>query len=131
MVSRLPIGLAGIAVLLGLAVLLSSNRRAIRPRVIIAAFLLQALIATLVLYVPAGRAALSFLSHGVSNLLGYADAGTDFLFGGFAKDKLGQMFALQALPVIIFFASLISILYYLRIMPLVIRWIGGALERVT
>jgi CNT family concentrative nucleoside transporter len=131
MVSRLPIGLAGIAALLGLAVLLSSNRRAIRPRVIIAAFLLQALIATLVLYVPAGRAALAFLSHGVSNLLGYADAGTAFLFGPLVKSSLGQMFALQALPVIIFFSALISILYYLRVMPFVIRWIGGALEKIT
>jgi CNT family concentrative nucleoside transporter len=131
MLSRLPIGLAGIAVLLGLAFLLSSDRRAVRPRVVIAAFLRQALIAILVLYAPAGRAALAFLAHGVSNLLGYADAGTAFLFGSFAKNPLGQMFALQALPVIIFFATLISILYYLRVMPFVIRWIGGGLEKVT
>ena len=131
MVSRLPLGLAGMAVLLGLAFLLSSDRRAVRPRVVIAAFLLQALIAVLVLYVPAGRTALAFLAHGVSNLLGYADAGTAFLFGSFAKNPLGQMFALQALPVIIFFATLISILYYVRVMPFVIRWIGGGLEKVT
>jgi CNT family concentrative nucleoside transporter len=124
------IGLAGIAVILGLAVLLSSNRRAIRLRVVGAAFAVQAGIAVLVLYVPAGRRVLQFLSGGVSNLLGYANAGTSFLFGRLAADPLGQNFAIQALPVIIFFAALVSILYYLGIMQLIVRWIGGGIERV-
>ena len=128
MVSRILIGLAGMVVLLAVAVTLSSNRRAISLRVVSAAFGLQIVIAVLVLYVPAGRAALTWLSQGVGDLLGYADAGTAFLFGPLAKDPLGKFFALQALPVIIFFSSLISILYYLRVMPLVIRWIGGGLE---
>jgi len=123
-------GLAGIAVILGLAVLLSSNRRAIRLRVVGAAFALQAGIAVLVLYVPAGRRALQFLSGGVANLLGYANAGTNFLFGKLATDPLGQNFAIQALPVIIFFAALVSILYYLGIMQFVVRWIGGGIEKV-
>ena len=128
--TRLLTGLAGIAVILGLAVLLSTDRRAIRLRVVGAAFALQAGIAVLVLYVPWGQRVLQFLSGGVTRLLGYADAGTDFLFGKLAEDPLGQNFAIQALPVIIFFAALISILYYLRIMPLVVRWIGGAIEKV-
>ena len=75
---HLLIGLAGIVLILAIAFALSSNRRAIRPRVVGAAFLLQAGIALLVLYVPAGRAIIAGMSRGVSNLLGYAQAGTDF-----------------------------------------------------
>jgi CNT family concentrative nucleoside transporter len=125
------IALAGMAAILALAVLLSSNRRWIRPRVVGAAFALQAAIAALVLYVPAGKRALSAMSGGVADLLGFARAGSEFLFGPLMSDKLGQSFAFQALPTIVFFAALIAILYHIGLMPLVIRWIGGALEKVT
>jgi CNT family concentrative nucleoside transporter len=126
------IGLAGILLILAIAFALSSNRRAIRPRVVGAAFALQAGIALLVLYVPAGRAVIAGMSHGVANLLSYAQAGTDFIFGPLAKPEIGgASFAIAALPVIIFFASLVSILYYLGIMQLVVRWVGGAIGKVT
>lgn len=126
------IGIAGILLILALAVALSSNRRAIRPRVVGAAFALQAGIAALVLYVPAGRAVIGGMSRGVSNLLGYAQAGTNFIFGPLASPEVGgSSFAIAALPVIIFFASLISILYYLGVMQFIIRWIGGGIEKVT
>jgi CNT family concentrative nucleoside transporter len=124
--------LLGLALILGIALALSSNRRAIRPRVVGAAFGLQAGLAAFVLYVPVGNAALQVVAGGVSSLLGYAHAGVDFLFGPLAKPEIGgASFAISALPVIIFFAALISILYYLRIMPLVVRWIGGGLEKIT
>ena len=128
--NRILIGVGGIVLILAIAVLLSSNRRAIRLRVVGAAFALQAGIAVLVLYVPVGRAAIGWMSGGVANLLGYANAGTSFLFGSLAADPLGKNFAIQALPVIIFFASLVSILYYIGLMQLIVRWIGGAIERV-
>lgn len=129
---RFLIGIAGIAVILAIAVLLSSNRRAIRLRVVGAAFALQVVIATLVLYVPAGRAAIQGAANGVSALLGYAKNGTDFLFGPLASPEIGgNSFAIAALPVIVFFASLISILYYLGIMQQIVRWVGGAIEKVT
>ena len=125
------IGFAGIALLLGLAVLMSSNRRAIRLRVVGAAFALQAGIAVLVLYSSAGKAVLGRMSGAVSNLLGYSQKGTEFLFGTLASPTIGgNSFAIAALPVIIFFASLVSILYYLGIMQFVVRWIGGGIERV-
>jgi concentrative nucleoside transporter, CNT family len=131
-VEKLLIGLAGIALILAIAVLLSSNRRAIRLRVVGAAFALQAGIATLVLYVPAGKAVIEAMARGVTNLLGYAQAGIDFIFGNLAKPELGgHSFALAALPVIIFFAALISILYYLRIMQFIVKWIGGGIQYVT
>lgn len=130
--TRLLIGLAGIVLILLVALALSSDRSAIRLRVVGAAFALQAGIALLVLLVPWGRAALAWLSGGVSSLLGYAQAGTDFLFGSLVRPEIGgASFALAALPVIIFFASLVSILYHLRIMQFVIRWVGGGIEKVT
>ena len=124
--------LAGILLILLIAFLLSSDRKAIRPRVVSAAFALQAGFAALVLYVPQGNLVLQTISDGVSALLGYAHAGTEFIFGPLAKPEIGgHSFAIAALPVIIFFAALISVLYYLRIMPLVIRWIGGGLQMIT
>jgi CNT family concentrative nucleoside transporter len=129
---HIVLSLCGMALILGLALALSADRGAVRLRVVGAAFGLQAGFAALVLYVPWGNAALQVVAGGVSSLLGYAHAGVEFLFGPLAKPEIGgTSFAISALPVIIFFASLISILYYLKIMPLVIRWIGGALEKVT
>lgn len=126
------IGLAGIALILLIAVLLSSNRRWIRLRVVGAAFAMQAGIAFLVLYTPWGRWAIEQMSAGVSNLLGYSKAGTDFIFGPIASAEIGgNSFAIAALPVIIFFASLISVLYYLGIMQFIIKWVGGGIKWVT
>ena len=132
MVQKLLIGLAGILVILAIAVALSSNRRWIRPRVVLPAFAMQAGIAFLVLYTPWGRAAINGMSQGVSNLLGYAQAGTDFIFGPIASPAVGgNSFAIAALPVIIFFASLISVLYYLGIMQFIIKWVGGGIRWLT
>ncbi|WP_326523820.1 NupC/NupG family nucleoside CNT transporter [Sphingomonas sp.] len=125
------IGIAGMAAILAIAFALSTNRRAIRPRVIGAAFALQAGIAVLVLYTSWGRAGIQGMAHGVSNLLGYANKGTEFLFGPAASNPLANTFALGALPVIIFFAALVSILYFLGIMQRVVRWVGGAIGWIT
>ena len=125
------LGVVGIAAILLIAILFSSNRRAIRPRVVLAAFALQAVIAFLVLRTSGGRRVIQGMSDGVSNLLGYAGKGTEFLFGALASDPLGKNFALLALPVIIFFAALVSILYYLGIMQRVVRWVGGGIGWVT
>lgn len=130
--NNFPIGILGIVAILAIAVLLSSNRRAIRLRVVAAAFALQAGIAFIVLYVPAGRAVIARMANGVTALLGYAQEGTDFIFGPLARPDLGgPSFAIAALPVIIFFASLVAILYHLGIMQFVIRWVGGGIEKVT
>jgi concentrative nucleoside transporter, CNT family len=125
------LGIAGIVAILALAWLLSTNRRAIRLRVVGAAFALQAFIAWLVLWTSGGRAAIAGLSQGVANLLGYANKGTEFLFGPSASNPLANTFAIAALPVIIFFASLVAILYYLGIMQRIVRWVGGAIGWVT
>jgi len=125
------LGVAGIVAILALAWLVSTNRKAIRLRVVGAAFALQALIAFLVLWTPGGRAVIQWLSQGVANLLGYANKGTEFLFGPSESNPLAHTFAIAALPVIIFFASLVAILYYLGIMQRIVRWVGGAIGWVT
>lgn len=125
------IGVLGILAIIAIAILFSTNRKAIRLRVVGAAFALQAGIAFLVLYTSWGRAAIQWLSNGVDNLLGYANKGTEFLFGPSEANPLAHTFAIAALPVIIFFASLVAILYYLGVMQRVVRWIGGAIGWVT
>ena len=131
MVNQKLLGIAGILAILALAWLVSTNRKAIRLRVVGAAFALQAGIAFLVLWTPGGRAVIQWLSAGVANLLGYATKGTEFLFGPSETNPLAHTFAIAALPVIIFFASLVAILYYLGIMQQIVRWVGGAIGWVT
>ncbi|MGB5724028.1 MAG: NupC/NupG family nucleoside CNT transporter [Parasphingorhabdus sp.] len=124
--------IAGMALILLIAFALSTGRRNIRLRVVGAAFALQAGIAVIVLYVPAGKRIIEAMAFGVSNLLGYASAGTNFIFGPLASPEMGgNSFAIAALPVIIFFSALISILYYLGIMQFIINWVGGAIQKVT
>lgn len=130
-VGTFPVGIIGILVILGLAFLLSNNKRAIRLRVVGAAFALQVTIAFIVLRSDVGRHVIEGMSRGVWALLGYAKAGTMTIFGGLASDPtFGSAFVFSALPVIIFFAALVSILYHLGIMQFVIRWVGGAIETV-
>jgi CNT family concentrative nucleoside transporter len=125
------LGVAGIIVIIGIAVALSNNRRAIRLRIVGAAFALQAAVALFVFKTTIGVETIKGLSFAVANLLGYANKGTEFLFGPSDKNPLANTFAIAALPVIIFFASLVAILYYLGIMQRVVRWVGGAIGWVT
>ena len=121
--------LLGILAILALAFLLSVGKRRIRLRVVAAAFALQALMAFLVLATSGGRLVIKGMADGVAALLSYAGKGTEFLFG--TENPLANTFALGALPVIVFFAALVSILYYLGIMQRVVRWVGGAIGWVT
>ncbi|ELY4108610.1 NupC/NupG family nucleoside CNT transporter [Cronobacter turicensis] len=134
---QILMGLVGMLALLLIAVALSSNRKAINLRTVVGAWLIQIAIGALVLYVPAGRKVLLAMSEGVANVIAYGNDGISFLFGGLVSDKMfevfgggGFIFALRVLPVIVFFSSLIAVLYYLGIMQLVIRLLGGALRKV-
>lgn len=125
------VSLLGMAVLLGIGVLCSSNRRAIRLRTVGGAFALQIALGALVLFYGPGRAALKWLSDVVRQVIAAGDEGIRFLFGPTLMDQneVGFIFVVRVLPVIIFFSSLIAVLYYLRIMPLVIKLLGGALRK--
>lgn len=134
---QLLMSLVGMAALIFIAVLFSSDRRAIKLRTVVGAFIIQVLIGALVLYVPVGRKILLAMSDGVASVIGYGQKGMDFIFGGLVSDKMfevfgggGFVFALRVLPVIVFFSSLIAVLYYLGIMQLVIKILGGGLQKL-
>lgn len=124
-------GILGIFIVLGLAFLLSSAKKSINWRTILAGLIIQILFAFIVLKWEAGRQVLLALSNGVQNLISYANEGISFLFGPLADaDNFGTIFAVSVLSVIIFFSALISVLYYLGIMQFFIRIIGGGLSRI-
>ena len=126
----LLIPLIGICALLLLGALSSSNWRSISLRTVCPAFLLQVSLGGLMIYLPAGREALALISSLISNLLSFSKSGAKFVFGDLGDADLGFFFAFQVLPIVIFFASLISVLYHLKIMQFVIRVLGGFLKRV-
>ncbi len=121
----------GMAALLGLAVLLSKNRRAINIRTVGGAFSIQFLFGAFVLYTSVGKNTLNAITTGVQSVIDFGNDGINFLFGGLASNEgIGFVFALNVLPVIIYFSALISVLYYLGIMKWVINLIGGALSKI-
>ncbi|ASJ97766.1 NupC/NupG family nucleoside CNT transporter [Shewanella marisflavi] len=127
------IGFLGIAALIAIGYLCSVNRKAISLRVVSSAFALQMAIGAFVLYVPFGRATLEGMSHGVHAVLDSGKSGIQFLFGNlvnFSVEGIGFVFALNVLPLVVFFSALISVLYYLGVMQYVIRIIGGAVSKV-
>ena len=126
----LLIPLIGICALLLLGALSSSNWRSISLRTVCPAFLLQVSLGGLMIYLPAGREALALISSLISTLLSFSKSGAKFVFGDLGDADLGFFFAFQVLPIVIFFASLISVLYHLKIMQFVIRVLGGFLKRV-
>jgi CNT family concentrative nucleoside transporter len=134
--------LLGVLVLLALAWLLSTNRRAIAWRTVLGALFLQALIGGWVLAMPSGIATLEAVSAGVGQVLAYSREGIEFMFGWSANGAMGSLaasveakgfapiFAVNVLPVIVIFSALVSVLYHLGIMGWTIRLLGGALQRV-
>ncbi|EJN6827421.1 nucleoside transporter NupC [Vibrio cidicii] len=124
--------LVGMAVLLGIAFLLSDNRKAINLRTVGGAFAIQFIIGGFVLYVPWGRDLLAGFSAGVQSVIDFGKDGTGFLFGSlvnFSVDGIGFIFAFQVLPTLIFFSALISVLYYIGVMQWVIKILGGGLQK--
>lgn len=129
--------LFGMLALLAIAYALSMDRKSIKIRVVLGAFLIQFLIGAFVLFVPVGKEVLQYVSTGVNAVLGFSKDGINFLFGGLADNKMfevfgggGFVFAIRVLPVIVFFSALVSVLYYLGIMQLFIRVLGGGLQKV-
>ena len=123
-------GLIGVLVLPALAWLLSAHRHAINWRTVGGAFALQAGFGALVLYLPAGAAGLDALTQAVASLLELGRAGGEFVFGEFASDSFTFIFAFQVLPIIVFFAAFISVLYHIGLMQWIVRLLGGLLQRV-
>lgn len=125
------VSFGGIFVLLGLAWLVSADRKNMNWRVILWGIGLQTIIALFLFVVPAGSKVFLVVNDVVVEVLNSASAGAKFVFGRLAlapgevsetgEQSLGFILAFQAFPTIIFFSALISILYYFNIMPPVIR----------
>jgi len=125
------IGIVGIVVILAIAFLFSSNRKAVNLRIVGAAFALQVVVATIVLYWDKGRAGIEFLSNGVMAVIGFSREGIDMVFGPLADTEvIGFSFAINVLPIIIFFSALMSVLYHLRVMEWIVKLVGGFLHKV-
>ncbi|EED35230.1 NupC protein [Luminiphilus syltensis NOR5-1B] len=123
--------LIGIIALPLIALAFSSNWRAVRIRTVGLAFSLQAMIGGIALFTDWGYAALKTASEYVGVLLGYSQKGISFMFGGLVgSDSIGFVFAFNVLPVVIFFSSLIAVLYHIGVMQWVVRIMGGALRRL-
>ena len=123
--------LLGIIAILLIAFLLSTGKKRIKLRVVGAAFALQAIMALLVLRTPWGVQGIQFLSDGVIALLDYSKVGIEAVFGSMDDNPFTNTFVIAALPVIVFFAAIVSILYHWGIMQRLVRWVGGAIGWIT
>ena len=127
----------GVAVLLLLAFAVSSNRKAIRPRVVFSALAAQFAIGALVLFVPFGRRILAGAADGVDRVLEYGNKGVSFIFGGLVDKKMfdvfgdqGFVFGLRVLPMIIFVTAFIAVLYHLGVMSWIVTGLGVLFQKL-
>jgi CNT family concentrative nucleoside transporter len=138
-------GLFGIAFLVGIALLFSNNRKKVNWRLVGAGFGLQLIFAVLILrgedlstyFSPLGwpKTLFRWISYGFVKLLAFTTEGAKFVFGDLAigpgsDGSLGYFFAFQVLPTIIFFASLMSIMYYLGVMQRIVQAMAWVMARV-
>lgn len=123
------VSLLGIAVLLGIAFALSSAKRNINWRTVGGAFAIQASVGAFVLYSETGKEVLLSATRFVANIIAYSQEGINFLFGPIGDKSIAFIFAFNVLPVIVFFSALIAVLYHLKVMGLIIKVIGGFLQK--
>ncbi len=121
-------GLLGIAAVLAAAYGLSSNRKAVRPRLILWGLGLQSALAVLVLKTPFGRI-FEVVGEGFNNLMKFGEEGSGFVFGEFGKSENGVILAFQILPLIVFVSALFAVLYHLGVMQWVVKGIAMAMQR--
>src|SRR5437870_4523871 len=125
-------GIFGIALILGLGIALSRNRRAISWRVVAWGVGLQLAFAIFVLQLTVGQRLFSALGDAVKTILGFSYVGSEFVFGEIGKQhsSLGIIFAFQVLPAIIFVSALFAVLYYLGVMQLIVRAFAVVMNKV-
>jgi CNT family concentrative nucleoside transporter len=124
-------GLIGIAAILATAWGLSRDRSRIAWKTIAWGGALQAVFAVFVLRIELGQAVIRTIGDFVRSVLGFAGAGSSFVFGpiGTPGSTLGMVFAFQVLPAIIFVSALFAILYYAGVMPLIVRGMAAIMSR--
>ena len=126
-------GILGIVVLLAIAFALSNNRKQINMRIIGWGLGLQAIFAIFILKTPIGGPLFGFLDKTIRKLISFSDAGSDFLFKSFVPDVGYHVamvnFAFRALPTIIFFSSLMAVLYHFGVIQMFVKWIAKAMQK--
>jgi concentrative nucleoside transporter, CNT family len=124
-------GLLGVTVFVAIALLFSTARSRINWRLVASGIALQFTLAFLLLRFPPVVALFEFLARAVTKIISFSDAGITFVFGelGNAGGPWGFVFAVRVLPVIIFFASIMAILYHLRVMQAVVACVAWVLRR--
>jgi CNT family concentrative nucleoside transporter len=131
MLGTIAFGIFGLAVLLGIATVFSGNRRAIDWKMVVMGIGLQLAFAILVILVPGGRQFFQGLSAVFVQVISFALDGAAFIFGPLADpSNLGFIFAFQVLPTIIFFASLMAVLYHLGLMQKVVQGMAWVMYKV-
>ena len=126
-------GLIGIALLLGIAYALSNNRKAISTRTVVWGISLQIFFAIIILKIPFVKAQFSFVDTLFKKLISFSDAGGDFLFKSFIPGvgyhEAMINFAFRALPVIIFFSSLIAVTYHFGIIQFIVKQVALVMKK--
>lgn len=120
----------GIMVIIGIAVLMSNNRRRIPWRLVITGLLLHSVLAWTVLKTGWGRAIIKAIAGLFTKLYTAADYGIGFVFGGLANENgpWGPIFAIKVLPVIVFFGALMSLLFYFGIIQVIVQGMNRAIR---
>ena len=126
------IGILGIFAILGIAYLLSNNKKKIQPRIIIWGLSLQILFGIFILVTPIGKPLFSWFDKAINKLLSFSQEGSSFLFASFIDGKMHPAvinFAFYVLPTVIFFSALMSVLYHLGVMQIIIKGIAWIMQR--
>lgn len=125
MIGTIAFGIFGLAVLLGIALVFSSKRNKIDWKLVASGIGLQLLFAIIVIILPGGREFFEGLSGIFVRVISFAMEGAAFIFGPLANpSNLGFIFAFQVLPTIIFFASLMAVLYHIGLMQKVVQGVA-------
>lgn len=129
---KVLLNIVGIILILALMYLFSYNRKAVDKKQVLKAFIIQFIIAALIIKVPAGRAVISKVSDGVASVLGYGSEGIQFVFGslGLPTAPTGFIFAFQTLGNIVFISGLVGVLYYLGVLGFIVSKLGWLLGKV-
>jgi len=137
-------GIVGVATMIGIAWLLSNDRKRINWRLVASGIGLQALFGVIVLKTGAGRAVFAYVGDLITRLIGFQEQGARFVFGNLVQSAVpvsgegaapglvaetGAFFAFNVLPTIIFFSALMSVMYYLGIMQLIVRGLASVMQK--
>ena len=126
------IGILGILVLLAIALAMSNNRKAIPWRLVLWGLGLQLIFAIFILKTPIGQPFFGVIDTAINKVLSFSDAGSDFLFKSFGAGVVEaplMNFAFRLLPTLIFFSSLITVLYHFGIIQFIVKWVARAMQK--